>query len=60
MLFPNAPILASCEPHNNDVTFPDLLGLTKEDPNAKIFLSFSTKFATALTNRIPFWLAIRS
>ena len=37
-----------------NLTFPDLLGLTKDDPNAKTFLSFSTKFATALTNGIPF------
>jgi len=37
-----------------NLTFPDLLGLTKDDPNAKTFLSLRTKFATALTNRTPF------
>ena len=37
-----------------NLTFPDLLGLTKDDPNAKTFLSLSTKFVTALTNRTPF------
>ena len=59
MLSLNAPIWLDKGIHTNG-TFIDLLGLTKEDPNAKILLPFNAMFATALTSKMPFYSGMRS